>query len=112
MLRVQKLVPRVPPRMLGPLIRLMGAKRFVDWSFEHYLQIAPPELRRAQRTTRTVPASSRATPSTRSGLSATWSRPNRPSRSIATDAVSWPVIVAAATPPAPIAETATSALVT
>ncbi|HET8565399.1 MAG TPA: NAD(P)/FAD-dependent oxidoreductase [Solirubrobacterales bacterium] len=43
MLRVQKLVPRVPPRLLGPAIRLMGSKRFVDWSFGHYLQIAPPE---------------------------------------------------------------------
>ena len=42
MLRAQKLVPRVPPRLLGPLIRLMGAKRFVDWSFNHYLEIAPP----------------------------------------------------------------------
>jgi menaquinone-9 beta-reductase len=44
MLRVQKLVPRVPPRMLAPLLRLMGTKRFVDWSFNHYLQIAPPEF--------------------------------------------------------------------
>jgi flavin-dependent dehydrogenase len=44
MLRVQKLVPRVPPRLLGPLIRAMGAKRFIDWSFNHYLQIAPPEF--------------------------------------------------------------------
>jgi menaquinone-9 beta-reductase len=44
MLRVQKLVPRVPPRILGPLIRLMGSKRFVDWSFGHYLNIAPPEF--------------------------------------------------------------------
>lgn len=42
MLRVQKLIPRVPPRLLGPLIRLMSAKRFVDWSFGHYLEIAPP----------------------------------------------------------------------
>jgi digeranylgeranylglycerophospholipid reductase len=42
MLRVQRLVPRVPPRMLGPLVRLFGAKRFVDWSFGHYLRIAPP----------------------------------------------------------------------
>jgi flavin-dependent dehydrogenase len=42
MLRVQRLVPRVPPRILGPLIRLMGNKRFVDWSFSHYLAIAPP----------------------------------------------------------------------
>ncbi|HVD86637.1 MAG TPA: NAD(P)/FAD-dependent oxidoreductase [Solirubrobacterales bacterium] len=44
MLRAQKLVPRVPPRLLGPLIRLMGAKRFVDWAFSHYLAIAPPPL--------------------------------------------------------------------
>lgn len=44
MLRVQKLVPRVPPRILAPLIRLMGNRRFVDWSFRHYLNIAPPEF--------------------------------------------------------------------
>jgi flavin-dependent dehydrogenase len=44
MLRVQRLVPRVPPRLLGPLVRLMGAKRFIDWSFGHYLAIAPPEF--------------------------------------------------------------------
>jgi hypothetical protein len=42
MLRVQRLVPNVPPRLLGPLIRAMGAQRFVDWSFGHYLRIAPP----------------------------------------------------------------------
>jgi menaquinone-9 beta-reductase len=44
MLRVQRLVPRIPPRALGPLIRLLGARRFVDWSFGHYLRIAPPEF--------------------------------------------------------------------
>ena len=44
MLRVQKLVPRIPPRLLGPLIRIFGVKRFVDWSFRHYLAIAPPEF--------------------------------------------------------------------
>jgi flavin-dependent dehydrogenase len=42
MLRTQQLVPRVPPRVLAPAIRLMGAQRFVDWSFGHYLDIAPP----------------------------------------------------------------------
>jgi flavin-dependent dehydrogenase len=42
MLRVQRLVPRVPPRLLGPAIRIMGSQRFVDWSFGHYLGIAPP----------------------------------------------------------------------
>jgi flavin-dependent dehydrogenase len=44
MLRVQRLIPRIPPRLLGPAIRLMGTKRFVDWSFKHYLRIAPPDF--------------------------------------------------------------------
>jgi flavin-dependent dehydrogenase len=44
MLRVQKLIPKIPPRILGPAIRLMGSKRFVDWSFSHYLDIAPPDF--------------------------------------------------------------------
>ncbi len=42
MLRAQRLVPRIPPRLLGPLIRALGTKRIVDWSFSHYLRIAPP----------------------------------------------------------------------
>jgi digeranylgeranylglycerophospholipid reductase len=49
MLRVQKLIPRVPPRILAPLIRLMGAKRFIDWSFDHYLEIAHPRFAGAGR---------------------------------------------------------------
>jgi flavin-dependent dehydrogenase len=44
MLGVQKLVPRVPPRLLAPAVRAMGSKRFVDWSFDHYLAIAPPSF--------------------------------------------------------------------
>jgi menaquinone-9 beta-reductase len=44
MLRVQRLIPRIPPRILGPAIRLMGTKRFVDWSFARYLNIAPPDF--------------------------------------------------------------------
>jgi flavin-dependent dehydrogenase len=44
MLGVQRLVPRVPPRLLAPAIRAMGTQRFVDWSFEHYLSIAPPSF--------------------------------------------------------------------
>jgi flavin-dependent dehydrogenase len=42
MLGVQRLVPRVPPRILAPAVRAMGHRRFVDWSFGHYLAIAPP----------------------------------------------------------------------
>ena len=44
MLRTQRLVPRVPPRLLGPAIRTMGRKAFVDWAFTHYLNIAPPSF--------------------------------------------------------------------
>ena len=43
MLRVQRLIPRIPPRLLGPALRLLGARRFVDWSFDHYLRIASPD---------------------------------------------------------------------
>jgi menaquinone-9 beta-reductase len=44
MLRAQRLIPRVPPRLLGGALRAMEWKRFVDWSFGHYLRIAPPEF--------------------------------------------------------------------
>src|SRR5579875_2498584 len=44
LLRAQRTVPRVPPRVLGPSLRVIGAKRLVDWSFGHYLAIAPPEF--------------------------------------------------------------------
>ena len=44
MLRVQRTVPRVAPRLLAPGLRAMAAKRFVDWSFGHYLNIAHPSF--------------------------------------------------------------------
>jgi menaquinone-9 beta-reductase len=44
MLRAQRTVPRVPPRALAPALRAMETKRFVDWSFEHYLEIAHPRI--------------------------------------------------------------------
>ena len=47
LLGVQRLVPRVPPRLLAPAIRAMGSKSFVDWSFRHYLDIAPPSFAHA-----------------------------------------------------------------
>ena len=48
MLRAQRLVPRLPPRLLAPAIRLMGSQRFVDWSFTHYLGIAHPSFAAAR----------------------------------------------------------------
>ena len=44
MLRAQRLLPRIPARVLRAVIRACGRKRFVDWSFDHYLRIAPPEF--------------------------------------------------------------------
>ena len=57
MLRVQRLVPRVAPRLLAPALRAMQTKRFVDWSFDHYLNIAPPSFVEAHD----APARSRRT---------------------------------------------------
>jgi flavin-dependent dehydrogenase len=44
LLQVQQLIPRVPPRLLAGALNGMASKRFVDWSFGHYLDIAPPEF--------------------------------------------------------------------
>jgi menaquinone-9 beta-reductase len=44
MLRVQQLVPRMPPKLLARSLDAMASKRFVGWSFRHYLNIAPPEF--------------------------------------------------------------------
>jgi flavin-dependent dehydrogenase len=44
MLRVQNLVPRVAPRLLAAGLRGMSAKRFVEWSFNHYLDVAHPSF--------------------------------------------------------------------
>jgi len=34
----------VPPRLLARGIGAMQSRRFLDWSFGHYLAIAPPEF--------------------------------------------------------------------
>jgi flavin-dependent dehydrogenase len=49
MLRVQRLVPRVPPRLLAASLRGMERGSFVDWSFGHYLRIAHPSYAAADR---------------------------------------------------------------
>jgi len=56
MLRVQRLVPRVAPRLLAPALQAMAAKRFVDWSFGHYLNIAHPSFATANMDAAAVPA--------------------------------------------------------
>ena len=42
LLGVQWLVPRVPPRALHAFIRLMAFRPLTNWTFGHYLNIAPP----------------------------------------------------------------------
>jgi flavin-dependent dehydrogenase len=45
LLRVQSLVSRVNPTpLMTPALRMMDFQRFIDWSFGHYLRIAPPEF--------------------------------------------------------------------
>ncbi len=44
MLRAQRLVPKIPPRLLSPLIAFLGSQRLIEWSFGHYLRIAPPQF--------------------------------------------------------------------
>jgi flavin-dependent dehydrogenase len=42
MLRLQNLVPRIPPRVLRRVLDVVGYKPITDWAFNNYLRIAPP----------------------------------------------------------------------
>jgi flavin-dependent dehydrogenase len=44
LLRVQRLIPQIAPRVLAGGLRAMQARRFVHWSFNHYLDIAHPDF--------------------------------------------------------------------
>jgi digeranylgeranylglycerophospholipid reductase len=61
MLRMQRLIPRVAPLVLAGSLRAIERKRFIDWAFGHYLQVAHPEFAsaapRARRLTVSVSAS-------------------------------------------------------
>jgi menaquinone-9 beta-reductase len=48
MLRAQRLVPRVAPRVLAGSLRALGSKRFLDWAFGHYLDVAHPRFATAR----------------------------------------------------------------
>ena len=41
MLRTQRLIPRIPPRLLTPLIATIGIRPVTRWAFNNYLGIAP-----------------------------------------------------------------------
>jgi menaquinone-9 beta-reductase len=44
MLWVQRLIPRVAPRVLGASLRAMESRRFLNWAFGQYLEIAHPRF--------------------------------------------------------------------
>ena len=44
MLRLQRLIPRVPPRLLGASLRAIDHQRFIHWAFGHYLNVAHPDF--------------------------------------------------------------------
>jgi flavin-dependent dehydrogenase len=44
MLRVQRTIPRVAPRVLGGGLRAIQRERFIAWAFNQYLKVAPPEF--------------------------------------------------------------------
>jgi flavin-dependent dehydrogenase len=58
LLRVQRLVPRVPPRALALALRGMSTEPFVRWSFGHYLRIAHPAYARELARRHPAPARS------------------------------------------------------
>ena len=55
MLRAQRAVPRIPPRLLRGVVAAMGRRRASHWAFGHYLRIAaapsvtPPPVRAEQQ---------------------------------------------------------------
>jgi flavin-dependent dehydrogenase len=55
MLRVQRLIPRIAPRLLSAGLRAIDRRRFLDWAFGHYLAVAPPEFALAGTTSRPAP---------------------------------------------------------
>ena len=57
MLRCQRLVPRVAPRLLAGSLRAMQSRRFLDWAFNHYLEVAHPRYVRAGTGAAALPVS-------------------------------------------------------
>ncbi len=40
----QRLIPRIPPRLLGPLFRIYKNQRLINLTFNAYLEVAPPSF--------------------------------------------------------------------
>jgi flavin-dependent dehydrogenase len=44
LLKGQRLLPRIHPRLLPPAFGVLSRKLVAEWAFDHYLKIAPPEF--------------------------------------------------------------------
>jgi flavin-dependent dehydrogenase len=44
LLKGQRLLPRIHPRLLPLAFGLLSRRTIADWAFEHYLRVAPPEM--------------------------------------------------------------------
>jgi len=44
MLRMQRLIPRVQPRVLAGALEATQRRRFIHWAFRHYLNVAHPDF--------------------------------------------------------------------
>jgi flavin-dependent dehydrogenase len=44
LLKGQRLLPRIHPRLLPSAFGVLSRKTVADWAFDHYLRIAPPEF--------------------------------------------------------------------
>jgi flavin-dependent dehydrogenase len=44
LLKLQRLIPRVPPRVLGASLRAIDHRRFIHWAFRRYLNVAHPDF--------------------------------------------------------------------
>src|SRR3954466_14874219 len=44
LLKGQRLLPRIHPRLLKPAFGALSRRLVADWAFDHYLKIAPPEF--------------------------------------------------------------------
>jgi menaquinone-9 beta-reductase len=44
LLKSQRLIPRIHPRLLPVVLGAVSPKRVTAWAFDHYLRIAPPEF--------------------------------------------------------------------
>jgi flavin-dependent dehydrogenase len=44
LLKGQRLVPRIPPRVLPAAFTVLSSRLVADWAFDHYLRIAPPSF--------------------------------------------------------------------